>query len=317
MKKKLFSLTIIGILLGFLFSFFAFSSEIYNSIILGCNIFIFNVFPSLFPMFVISNILVNIGFANLLGELFKNIMNKVFHIKKEASFIFFMSFFSGFPSSGKYIDNLIDKGLINKDEASKILNFTFFSNPLFLINTVGVMFLNNKLLGVILIVVQAISNIIVGIIFRDRNYVNEKDKSSFKDFINHINNDSFIDLLFNSISNALKVLLDIFGIIISFLIITYVIANLFKIKNDFIIMLLCGILEVTSGLKLLSSINISLMYKFIIATFFICFGGFCVHAQIMSILKEKKISYLPFLKARFVQGIIGCIISFLIYVILL
>ncbi len=314
MKKKLLSLTVIGILIGVLFSFFMFSEVINKAVLLGCDIFIHNVFPSLFPMFLISNILVSIGLPEFLGKIFSRLMNWLFHVKGEGSFIFFMSMISGFPSSAKYIDDLLEKSLINVEEASQLLNFTFFSNPLFLINTVGLLFFKDKTIGILLLIVQFISNIILGIILRKpKKLVVRNNKNAFKELVNHINNDSFFNLFFKSIKSSLSTLFNIFGVIIAFLILTYASCSLLQINNDFAITIISGILEFTSGLRLLSTLEVSTLIKLVIATFFICFGSFSVHAQIMSILKEKKVPYLPFLKARILHSLVGIIIMLFCY----
>ena len=90
-----------------------------------------NIFPSLFPFFVLSEVLVNYGFIELVGELFKPIMNKIFKLKGVSAFVFIMSLVSGFPSNAKYVRELYLNGLINEHEGAKLLTFTHFSNPLF------------------------------------------------------------------------------------------------------------------------------------------------------------------------------------------
>ena len=61
-----------------------------------------NIFPSLFPFFIIPKILINYGFTP-----------KIFNIDPNYSFIFFMSMISGFPSSAKYTKELVDKGIVS------------------------------------------------------------------------------------------------------------------------------------------------------------------------------------------------------------
>jgi len=91
MKQKLYSLLIIGILTVTIISIFNKSSIINQSISESFYLFANNIFPSLFPMFVISSILVEIGLPEFLGNLFSKLTNKLFKINGEASFVFFMS----------------------------------------------------------------------------------------------------------------------------------------------------------------------------------------------------------------------------------
>ena len=62
------------------------------------------------------------------------------------------------------------------------------------------------------------------------------------------------------------------------------------------------------GIEALSSLNISLTYKAVIASCFLAFGGLSVHTQVISIISETKIKYTPFLIGRILQALIASII---------
>ena len=74
--------------------------------------------------------------------------------------------------------------------------------------------------------------------------------------------------------------------------------------------ILIGLLEFTSGLKSVSILNISFKLKLYISMFFISFGGFSVHAQIINILDNYKINYMLFLLSRILHGLISIIILY-------
>ena len=78
------------------------SESVLESVKFSFNIWQNNIFPSLFPFFVIGNVLINLGFPKFLGELLKNIMYKLFKINGTGSFVIILSILSGFPSSAKY-----------------------------------------------------------------------------------------------------------------------------------------------------------------------------------------------------------------------
>ena len=59
----------------------------------------------------------NYGFIELIGELTKKITSKLFYLPGEASFVIIGSMISGFPSSAKYIKELLENKNITKDEA--------------------------------------------------------------------------------------------------------------------------------------------------------------------------------------------------------
>ena len=311
MKKKLYSFTIIITLLIAIINIFLNSNTLNQTITFSSNLFLKNIMPSLFPMFIISSILVEIDIPKVLGNIFKKPMNILFKTKGEGAFIFFMSMITGFPSSAKYINDLLNKKQIDTKDAQKILMFSFFSNPLFIVNTVGIMFLKNQKIGIMLLISHILGNIIIGIIFKNYNQTKSIPNTKINNlkYLNtKINNTNLFKVLITSIKTSIETLINIFGIITFFLIIINI---LFKTKNIITIPLI-GILEMTSGLKYLSISNIDYNIKVLLSMFLISFGGFSVHFQIMSILHKKKVKYLPFLISRIIHGIISVLILIII-----
>ena len=166
MKQKLYSLTIIFTIIVLIISIFSESNDLSNIVNFSVNLFIKNIFPSLFPMFIIASILVEIDIPKVLGNIFRKPMHFLFKTKGEGAFIFFMSMITGFPSSAKYIDDLMDKDFLTRKDAEKILMFTFFSNPLFIVNTVGNIFFNSSYFGFLFLICHVLGNIVVGFLFR-------------------------------------------------------------------------------------------------------------------------------------------------------
>lgn len=316
MKRIFKSIFIMFLLLFVLFLILTSSQSVIDSIMLSFSIWKNNVFPTLFPFFVLSEILINYGFVELTSELFKPFM-RLFKLKGACAFGFVMSLISGFPSSAKYVRELFIAGNINCIEASKLLIFTHFSNPLFVLGTISVLFLKNKKVGLLILATHYIGNIFVGLIFR--NFGNcdcDKEKISLKQALINMhkkrisNNKSFGSILFSAVSNAIDTLLLVFGIISIFLIITTLINNCVDLSS-YHQSVLSGIVEMTQGLKSISILDIPLKIKGTLSVFFISFGGVCVHMQIISILSDTDIQYLPFFIARIIHA---CFSSLLFYI---
>ena len=313
MKKRLYSLTIICTILILIVNIFTKSNHLTEIITFSIDLFVKNIFPSLFPMFIISSILVEIDIPKILGNIFKKPMRFLFKTRGESAFIFFMSMITGFPSSAKYLNDLIEKKVINNKDCEKILMFTFFSNPLFIVNTVGNIFFNSIYIGFIILVCHILGNIVVGLIFRNyHSSYNINDNSinfnNLRYLNNKINECNIFRVLLKSIRSSLDTLINVFGIVTFFLILVNL---LFKEPSSNFSIPIIGITEMTSGLKYLSLSDFGLTTRLLFSVFFISFGGFSVHFQIMSILNEKKVKYLPFLIARFVHAIS----SFVIYLV--
>ena len=316
MKKIINTILILFILIFVAIEILTESKPILDSVTFSFNIWKENVFPSLFPFFVLSELLINYGFIELLGELFKPIMNKLFKVKGVGAFAIIMSIISGFPSSAKYIKELFKKNLIDENEATKLLTFTHFSNPLFILGTISLLFLNNKEVGLLILICHYIGNFIIGIMFR--NYYPSKEetkKISLKNTLIEIsdkrikNNKSFGEIITNALLNSINTLILILGVITMFLVITTIIDNNINI-NSFHQSILNGFFEMTQGLKYVSLEEIPLKLKSTISVMIISFGGLSVHMQIISILSDTKIKYFPFLTARIIHTVISSLLLF-------
>jgi len=69
----------------------------------------------------------------------------------------------------------------------------------------------------------------------------------------------------------------------------------------------------TQLVKYVSISNIYLIYKVILITLFLSFGGFSVHLQVASIINNTKIKYKNFMIARIIHSIISLILVYILF----
>ena len=317
--KKMTSVFIMIVLVFTGYEILTESESILNSVDFSLNIFKNNIFPSLFPFFVLSNILIKCGMPEFMGNLFKGIMNKFFKIKGVCAFIFFMSIISGNPANAKYTRELYKDGKIDKYEATKILCFTCFSNPLFILGTVSILFLNNKEVGGLILFCHYVGNLFIG--FGVRSYhpsKKEYEKTCFKKAVDAMhekrisNTGSFGEVITNSLISSINTLLLILGVITTCLVLTTIIDN--NLNLDSVIgSVINGFIEMTQGLKYISLEAVPLKLKCILTVMILSFGGLSVHMQIMSILSDTDIKYLPFLCARICHAVISSILTYILF----
>lgn len=288
------------------------SKDVINAVNFAFSIWRNNIFPSLFPFFVLSSIMVKYHVPEFIGELLKPIMNKLFKINGNAAFIFVMSLISGNPANAKYTRELYLNNLLNEYEATKILCFSCFANPLFILGTVTA-FLNNYKIGFLLLFCHYIGNIIVGLLIRNyKPSIIKSPKISFYQALNKMRHENFGIIITKAITDSINTLLLILGVMCTCLVITTIIDNNINI-NSTIQSVLNGFFEMTQGLKYISLENISLKLKAILCVVILSFGGFSVHIQIMSILSDTKVKYLPFLLCRIIHSIVSGILMFILF----
>ena len=306
MNKKKLNYLICFLILIFLIEIFNYSNLVVNTIYNSSKIWFYNIVPTILPIYLIVDLFSNYNGFYYLTKIFGNILERIFKIKKETSYVFILSIISGFPSNSKYIKDLLDNKEINNKEADKLLTFTHFSNPLFIIESIGYKFLHNKKIGIIILICHYLTNIIIGLFYRNY-YINLNSIDLKKK-----NKTSFVICLTNSIYKTIKILFLLLGIITFFMLITCILREKILI-NSFILNIICGLSEMTQGIFYISSSNLNIILKASIITFFISFGGISIHMQVFSILSDYKLKYSNYLLARIFHGLIS---SSLVYFLL-
>lgn len=315
MREKIENVSIVVVLSVFFVLLFVFSKDITSSIIFSISIWKDNLLPSLFPFFVMSDLLLAYGFVDIISFFLGAIMTKWFYLPKDAAFAFFVSLFSGFPSGSKYVNDLLNAKKISIEDANYLIMFTHFANPFFIVTTIGLFLLSNVKAGYIILISHILSNIIVAFIFRKKKVILNNDNNYKKAFYLSSPDKPFITILTNSIFKSFKTLVNMLGIIMIFLMITTIIKKIIPVRgitNG----LLSGFLEMTQGVKYISSLDISLPIKASILSAIVSFSGLSVHFQVKSIIDGTDIKYSNFLKARVVQSFISFFLTLAIFKIL-
>ena len=257
------------------------------------------------PMFILSDILINYNFISFIPDKITNIISKIFNISKEAVLVLFISLIAGFPSNGTAIKTSYDLKLISKEEASHLLLFAHFANPLFILQTIGIFYLKNNSFGIIILISHVFSAFLIGVILRNKNhptknnYISKNNKSQ-----------SFTTIFSSSIKKSINTLLMVSGTVTSFLIISTLICHIFDL-NVYLETFVKGTLEMTMGLSSLSNLLIRDIYKVVLSTAIISFGGLSIHLQVASVIDD--IPYTNYLKGRLLHLVISSLTSFLIF----
>ena len=280
MKHFFKNISIIVLTLLFLTLLFKNPTTSKESISVSFNLWLNNLVPSIFPMIIINDILINYNFPVLVCSIFYKLFNKVFKLSYNGTYFFIMSLFIGTPTNAILLNDMINKELINMDEANKLIYTCYFSNPLFLFNMLRIIFDIN--ISMKIIIIHYISNFII--LFLLRNKCNEYENKKYS-----INTESISKLIIKSCNKAINSLLTVLGII-----------SFYMIINSYLnIKFLNGIFEITNGLNSLANLNIR--HKDIFSIILINFGGLSIFSQIKSILEDTQINFVNYFKGRFFQ----------------
>ncbi len=253
-----------------------------NSTLSASYLFITKVFVSIFPFIILSDILFYFNYDLFLKKIFGNIISKLFNVSKSTSIIYVLSILTSHPTNSVYIKEMLDRKEIDENDINKILLTTYFPSIAFVIGTIGIGIYHSIKTGVFLYLTILIKNILIGIFLRGKNL--SKEIQSIKK-----NNITLQETISNSIIKGINISYTILGNIIIFTIIVNLLNNYLNI-NSTILSLISGMLEMTSGIFMISNLNINLSQKILLTSFILNFSGLSIIFQTTSILNKYKIN---------------------------
>lgn len=277
---------------------FRYNYVINISVIDAVNIWLTKVFPSLFIMFILNDIIIKTNILENIIKFINPLFNKLFNTSGSSSQAFILSLFSGTPSAAFIIKEMLNNQLITSKDANKLISFTYFSNPLFLYNILNQTF--NNFITIKIILVHYLSNLIIGLFFRKGKV--KYNKSNYQNKMKKTTN--IFLLIPDAIKKSFNTLLMILGTITFYMIITNLIINIFNLSAIMNI-IIKGLLEITQSLNILNTLNTSSMIKEIIAISIISFGGLSIHTQVLSLISDTNISYKNFFIGRILHVLIS------------
>ncbi len=292
----IFSLLILGIILFLLINVTTVIEAMREALKMCAH----SIIPSLFPFMLLSDILVSRGDVYFFADILGKPLEKIFKISRYGAIALVLGVICGFPIGGKLACSLSEDGFISEEECARLASIANCASPAFVIGTVGVVFLSDYKIGIILYVSQLLSVLLFSL-FTKRSpsgigislSIKNKKKKSLTDSVK----DSAISALFLS------------SFIISFALISRLVAK--TIPNLFITNIITAFLEIGSSAKSASILfHISPISAILILSFSISFSGLSVYMQTKSYFDSLRIKMRGYIVAKFVQGVISVLITF-------
>lgn len=329
-------LPLFGIL--FIISLIVYPDTAVSSASKGIHLWLYIVFPSLFPFFVASQLLSKSGFINIFGIILEPIMRPLFNVPGCGSFALAMGIVSGYPVGAVITTDLRKQELITRVEAERLLTFTNNSGPLFIMGAVAVGIFKLPNAGYLLYISHIAACISVGLVFKyykrqKRKTVKTIPKMSQKIQIElqKMRNSSinpwtlFGDCIKNSIITILTIggFIIFFSVLINIMISSGIIGRICAVVPEFLSTfglvpktvegLLCGIFEITTGSNLINLAPADLKFKLCCVSLIIGWAGFSVHTQVMSIVSTSDIRVKPYIIGKAMQGAISAVYTYIGY----
>ena len=305
----------------FIFFFISNLTSCIDAALVGLNLVIKTILPTIFPFSVICNLLISYDGISLYSKLLGPILCKPLHLSKASSFPIVASLISGYPLGCKYCCDLYSQDYIDRDEFIRLLNIASNASPMFIVGAIGVTMFGDIKLGFILLIANYLSPFIVGFL----TIKNSHKMTVKKTFPSKHKNTNFGLALKNALENGINVTLQIGSFVILFSIIMSIIKNntiisivfsnieeLLHLPSYSLYGLFLGSIEFTNGCKLISTTLLSLPLRLSIVSFICSFSGLSVIAQISSFISEHSVSLTRYTFYKVIQGIISFLITFIV-----
>ncbi|MDD4802060.1 MAG: hypothetical protein PHF24_03840 [Syntrophomonas sp.] len=303
---------------------------------LGFQLWYATVLPALFPFFIVAELLVALGFINVLGIWLEPIMRPIFRLPGCSSLVVVMGFTSGFPVGAILTRKLYDKQMLTAGEAERLVSFTNNSSPLFIVGAIGVGMFASPMAGYLLAAAHYLSNLLLGLLMGFCTPKNPSVSSISCKFApgkqkNAPDNiDSMGKILGDSIKNSLHNIMAVGGFIVIFSVLTRMLSywgfidmmaaglvrvfSFLHLSYPLAYGLSMGFFEITMGAKTAISANdSSSLATLMVVSSILAFSGLSIIAQIMSIVSGTPIRLSFYLMARTMQIMLSLAITCLTY----
>lgn len=313
---------------------FYYPQEVVLSAADGISIWWNFVLPALLPFFILSELLMSVGFVHFLGVLLEPLMRPVFHLPGQASFVIAMSYTSGIPVGAVLTTKLRQQNALTQVEGERLLAFTSNPSPGFMFGAVASSMMGKPGLGLILAGSIYLANLIVGILFRFyRVKGSEKQPSgsfSLKRALREMQKAQaqeqrpFGQLLGDAVRQSIQNILLVCGFLMFFSVLVHLLTVLNFTSGLGIILqtlsgglvsshsvsaLVSGLLETTLGCRSAIEAFTTLNIQVGILALMLGWGGLSVFAQVASFTSTTDLRFTPFAIGRTLQAFFALILS--------
>lgn len=270
------------------------------------------IIPSLFPFFVLSSLVVDLGLAAYLGRALEGVMRPLFRVGGSCAAAVAMGFVGGYPVGARTALQLYQQGLCTKVEAERLLSFCNNSGPAFILGVVGAGVFGSGRVGLLLYLTHAAASILVGILFRfhggrDKGGQRRPARATFETV-------RASAAFTGAVGKALQSTLSICAFVVFFSVVLELLSAygalsglarvlaLFGVGEEWARRLVAGLLELSSGVSSLTgagSQGVSM------AAFMLGWAGVSVHCQVLSFIGDSGLSVRTYLAGKLCHGLIA------------
>ena len=272
------------------------------------------ILPSLFPFFVLSALVVDLGLAGYIGRALEGLMRPLFNVPGTCASAFALGFVGGYPVGARTALSLYQKGMCTKTEAERLLAFCNNSGPAFILGVVGAGVFASSKVGLLLYLAHAAASVCVGFLFRFyKREGKRRERRASPTFEAERITVAFTGAIKNSFLSTLNICAFVvfFTVVIKLLFLSGLLPGLAGVLGALLSplgfstrwaeRLLTGLIELTSGVWTLTGDG-STSGKLSMAAFLLGWAGLSVHCQVLSFLGGSGLSVRTYIGGKLLHG---------------
>lgn len=275
------------------------------------------VIPSLFPFFILSSLLVELGLASGLGRVLEKLMRPLFGVSGAGASALALGLVGGYPVGARTALELYETRQCSKEEAERLLCFCNNCGPAFLLGVVGAGVFQNPAVGLLLCAVHIASALLVGVLFRLLRPAASSGRAAPPPVVRTASAPAAFT---SSIKGALSSTLNICAFVVCFTVLlrlltaTGVLPRLavglsallapLGLSPEWALRLLGGMLELTTGVTALAGTG-QVAGRMVLASFLLGWGGLSVHCQTAALLEGSGLRMRGYLTGKLLHGLLA------------
>ena len=141
---------------------FAFPTESLQAAREGVALCLETLVPSLFPFFVLSSLLISTGLAGACARPLSRWMRPLFGVGGAGAAALVLGLVGGYPAGARAVAQLVERGECSRKEAGRLSRFCNNCGPAFLLGAVGVGVFGSQQAGMLLLLANLTAALLVG-----------------------------------------------------------------------------------------------------------------------------------------------------------
>ena len=284
------------------------------------------IIPSLFPFFVLSAAVSELGIPQRLARRLAEPMSRLFGVSGAGASALVLGVLGGYPLGAASAADMAGRGVITSEECSRLLGFCNNSGPGFLLGVVGIGVFDSADAGLRLYAVHIAAALLVGLCFR--RYRANRPSAPVHTASRDTDAKNLPQVFTDAVSSSFFAVLNICAFVFFFMIFLRLLSitgllqiaaavlegilSPFGMTEHLATALLAGILELSTGSACLQGAALT-PGTAALAAFLLGWGGLSVHCQSLLFVLETDLSCTPYFLGKFLQGVFSALLAFVLF----